>query len=238
MSVYRNNLPITDSQTAPRVYAQRECQATSRRLFATLFWCGFLHGGVHAGQTATSSPALVGNLSSSLPTIVINIDDQYGKPSDTRRFAQAEAVRIFAAAKVRAIWVDGLAADNDDTLLPHVVVAILAPRTERKLTWRAIHRSVVGVAARGGNRAYIFYERLAYLARLRDRPVGTVIGMAIAHEVGHLLLSEHAHSRAGIMRADLDLRAPMPQEFTSGQAAAIRRRLERDKSLSLSAGLQ
>ena len=69
------------------------------------------------------------------------------------------------------------------------------------------------------------YGRLADVARLRDRPVGSVIGIAIAHEVGHLLLGEHAHSRSGIMRADLNLRELIPQEFTRGQGDAIRAKL-------------
>ena len=143
-------------------------------------------------------------------------------PSGTRRFAQAETVRIFAAVGVRAIWMDGMAANQGDTPLKHVTVVILPPRAERRLSRQPIHRSVVGLAARGANRAYIFYGRLADMARLRNRPVGTVIGIAIAHEVGHLLLSDHAHSRSGIMRADLNLKELIPQEFTRRQGDAIR----------------
>jgi len=120
---------------------------------------------------------------------------------------------------------DGLAAGQGDTPLKHVTVVILAARAERMLSRQAIHRSVVGVAARGGDRAYVFYERLTHLARFRNRSVGTVIGIAIAHEVGHLLLSEHAHSRSGIMRADLNLQELIPQEFTRGQGDAIRAKL-------------
>ena len=228
MSVYRDDLRIHDSQTARRIHAQRQCQATSRRLLATLIWCGLLQGWSNTAQAASASPPLVGaprSVSDSNPaTIVINIDDRARMPSHTRRVAKAETVRIFAAAGVRAIWVDGLTDDQGDTLR-HVAVVILAAGTERRISQQAVHPSVVGLAAKGGHRAYVFYARLAEMARLRDRPVGSVIGIAIAHEVGHLLLGGHAHSRSGIMRADLNLRELIPQEFSRGQGDAIRAKL-------------
>jgi hypothetical protein len=54
-----------------------------------------------------------------------------------------------------------------------------------------------------------------------------VLAYAIAHEIGHLLLPEPAHSPFGIMRADWDgddLRhiASGSLQFTAGQADAIR----------------
>ena len=233
VSVYWDDLQINDRQTARRNDAQPQYRATPRRLLASLIWCGLFPGLSSAAQTATSSPGLVGatgNVSISHPaTIVINIDDHSRMPSAIRRFAQEETVRIFAAAGVRAIWIDGLAADQGDTLLNHVVIVILAAgiEVEQISSQRAIHPSVGGIAVTGADRAYIFYGRLAYKARVYGRSVGSVIGIAIAHEVGHLLLSEHAHSRSGIMRDDLNLRELNPLEFTRGQGDAIRAKLLR-----------
>jgi hypothetical protein len=52
--------------------------------------------------------------------------------------------------------------------------------------------------------------------------------MAIAHEVGHLLLPNNSHSFVGIMRADLELTSMLPQEFTPQQSATIRASLSGD----------
>ena len=87
---------------------------------------------------------------------------------------------------------------------------------------------MMGRAARGAGRAYIFYPRLEYAVRLRDRHVGMVLGAAIAHEVGHLLLSKSGHSNIGIMRQDLNLKSHLPLGvlgFTPAQNADIRNTL-------------
>jgi hypothetical protein len=69
------------------------------------------------------------------------------------------------------------------------------------------------------------YPRLESAARFRDRHVGMVVGAAMAHEVGHLLLPKNSHSNIGIMREDLDLKSLRPLGFTAAQSAEIRHAL-------------
>jgi hypothetical protein len=47
----------------------------------------------------------------------------------------------------------------------------------------------------------VFYQRAAELAREGELELGTVLGHAIAHEIGHLLLGSNAHGPRGLMRA-------------------------------------
>jgi hypothetical protein len=50
-----------------------------------------------------------------------------------------------------------------------------------------------------------------------------VVGAAMAHEVGHLLLPKNSYSSVGIMREDLDLKSRRPLAFTPAQSAEIRK---------------
>jgi hypothetical protein len=49
--------------------------------------------------------------------------------------------------------------------------------------------------------AYVFAERVGDLARQDSGQVPPLLGAAIAHEVGHLLLAGDAHTVTGIMSA-------------------------------------
>ena len=84
--------------------------------------------------------------------------------------------------------------------------------------------------ARGIN-LWVFYPRIrAYSAELGlDR--SELLGYVMAHELGHLLLPDGAHSAAGLMRPALDraqVRAAAEGllTFTPDQAGLIRARLQ------------
>jgi hypothetical protein len=60
-----------------------------------------------------------------------------------------------------------------------------------------------------GTYANVFFDRVEILAENRVASPSEILGNAIVHEIGHLLLRSNRHSTAGIMRAqwnDEDLR--------------------------------
>ncbi len=61
--------------------------------------------------------------------------------------------------------------------------------------------SLVDTAARAGSLATIYIDRVAWLAAAAGVDSPVVLGRALAHEIGHLLLGTNAHSHAGLMRA-------------------------------------
>ncbi|MCU1238235.1 MAG: hypothetical protein JWP63_6202, partial [Candidatus Solibacter sp.] len=75
--------------------------------------------------------------------------------------------------------------------------------------------------------AGISYPAVVDIAREMDAEIALVLGTALAHEIGHVLLNSAAHSLSGVMSARM-----RPQEiaaasrgelrFTPAQAAAIR----------------
>ena len=77
-----------------------------------------------------------------------------------------------------------------------------------RLTTRADYRgelplgySLVDTATRSGSLATIYMDRVTWLAEAAGVDGRLVLGRAIAHEVGHLLLGTNAHSESGLMRA-------------------------------------
>jgi hypothetical protein len=97
----------------------------------------------------------------------------------------------------------------------------------------------VGTREYRGHMAYVFYDRVERIARTylsASREPATddmykviLLGHAMAHEMGHLLLP-YGHSATGLMRAewdarDLRLAADGRLNFTSDQAALIRGQL-------------
>ena len=159
------------------------------------------------------------------PTLVIHVDDRTHLSARDRDTAEKEVMRIYAAAGVHAIWSDGFppAKETRADTFAHVTVCILDAWATDMTAGEPLGSTIIGRAAKAAGRAYVFYPRLESAARLRDRPVGLVVGAAMAHEVGHLLLPKNSHSNVGIMREDLDLKSLRPLGFTPAQSAEIRK---------------
>jgi predicted Zn-dependent protease len=98
------------------------------------------------------------------------------------------------------------------------------------VTMMAPPSTALGAAPGGldgpGHIAYVFYSRLPILNAGND---DEIMGLVIAHEIGHLLLPHGSHSDTGIMRGQWDFRALRRISlhalgFTRSQAQEIRRR--------------
>jgi hypothetical protein len=67
---------------------------------------------------------------------------------------------------------------------------------------------VMGISPRNGDApgriAYVFYDAVSRTAKGHDLPVFALLGYAMAHELGHLLLPTDVHGQAGVMRGNWD----------------------------------
>jgi hypothetical protein len=86
--------------------------------------------------------------------------------------------------------------------------------------------------ARYGVQVTVFIDRIEQVAARISPCYATVLGHAIAHEVGHVLLRSEQHASTGLMRAvwdrkDWDRVATAGLWFTVDEAAFIRRELLR-----------
>ena len=83
---------------------------------------------------------------------------------------------------------------------------------------------------RTGVLATVFMDRVELIAGQSDTDAALLLGRAIAHEIGHLLLGTNAHSVSGLMRArwtpaDIRRHSIADWVLTREDAAAIWRRL-------------
>ena len=159
------------------------------------------------------------------------------------RGAQSEAARILGDAGVRTVWLDcptsgrvSLPAPGGDQQEcsgePLGATVILRVLNRSDYDGATLSREVFGYAD-GPALASVLYDRVAGLAYAdgdMNEPA-VILGDAMAHEIGHLLLGPRAHSSTGIMRGQWD-RAQLQralkglQRFTPQQSATIRAVME------------
>ncbi len=150
--------------------------------------------------------------------------------------AEVEAGRILAAAGVDSVWLDCFeprgqfqSGVNQGCAGPlggaTVAVRILPGSTKGEVFSRD---SDLGFAA-GDGLASVFYGRITNFAKGgdgKDSDIPVILGDAITHELGHLLLGPGAHSPTGIMcghwdRDYLRLALRGRQLFTPQQSALL-----------------
>jgi hypothetical protein len=123
--------------------------------------------------------------------------------------AIAQATTIMAAAGVDVEWVDcGAAAAASRT-----ADRCMAPLQRHELALRIVRLpatpahgmlplgdSLVDPSHGTAALATIYFDRVEWLARAGDERTGILLGRAIAHELGHLLLRTNQHGSSGLMR--------------------------------------
>src|SRR5262245_8365221 len=132
-------------------------------------------------------------------------------PAGTLRYARDKVIRIYRETGVDLQWTDSPL----DSSQPDRDASSNRPNifTVRMLTRKKRHPVAVGegmVLGRAvgtsdsGGIVSLFYDQVVRVARTHGQWPGDILGLAIAHEIGHLLLPSPAHSPIGIMRASWD----------------------------------
>jgi hypothetical protein len=122
-------------------------------------------------------------------------------PANLLSNARQHAAAIYAAAGITIVWHDQDSASTCTARHPELSVGIVRePERGRKLQDGAMGLAIVSPTSTGGL-AYIFYTHVQRTARTHYAEPGAVLGHAVAHELGHLLLPYGSHSATGLMRA-------------------------------------
>jgi hypothetical protein len=141
--------------------------------------------------------------------------------------------RLFDLIEVDLAWVSEVPAAG--TRLRVVSVTMWEPPDQK------VPASVLGYAqvapAKRGTRAYVFWRRVERASLNFTASLDKVLAVAIAHELGHMLLPDGRHAKSGLMAAPWD-----PSHFRSAAAGLllfseasaelIRRELERVETLT------
>jgi hypothetical protein len=152
--------------------------------------------------------------------------------------AEEEATAILRKAGVETAWVDCPLSGADLKIYPACQERMGAADFALRLrpsarTPKAAQGDTLGSALaclpyQAGCSAEVFCQRVAdWAGQVENISVYQLLGHAMAHEIGHLLLGANSHSRNGIMRPqwnprDLAIIARASMYFTPEQSAKIR----------------
>jgi hypothetical protein len=153
-------------------------------------------------------------------TLSVRWVDDYGAPKGVTFEARKDAARILAAAGVRLDWQQ---AEEPADLTLYLLARAMLRTSGDALGYTAIDPS----SASGCNFAHLLYPAIEQTARGSETAVSTILGAAMAHEIGHILLNSTAHSPSGIMTATFGYKQTQQAGkrqllFTTDQAAHIR----------------
>jgi hypothetical protein len=141
--------------------------------------------------------------------LVLRVFDRSGDSAESRQAAMLAADSILREADVTATWIDcssgsrlaSHAACTDPLGSGELAIRIAeSPREEAPKGQRALGYSLIEPEV-GGTLATIFSDRVAWLAASSDARYTALLGRAVAHEIGHLVIGTSEHSPAGLMRA-------------------------------------
>jgi hypothetical protein len=157
------------------------------------------------------------------PTIVVQVDDYAGIRRADLVDAEMIADRIYQAIGVRVIWVHEEVPPGDPRGLRVHLRLLSRDMAARKIFQERIANDVLGQAVPPSRCAYIFFHRVSAVARQRLTDYARVLGLTMAHEIGHIVLPSAGHSDTGIMNPNVYLRSKYTLVyFTNEQAEAIR----------------
>jgi hypothetical protein len=180
-----------------------------------------------AGAASAAAPA-------SNPQLTVRLYDYAAVPVRTLAEAKHVSSEIFRAAGITLLWVECSSVENKSSGVedcehvsdPLRLVLRIVPESMEAQLHRP--RRVFGMAVHSD--AFIFYGRIETFSAMEGVSETVILGHAMAHELGHMVLGQTRHSPNGIMmetyRKEALRRAEKGQLlFTPQQAADMRSRL-------------
>jgi hypothetical protein len=140
-------------------------------------------------------------------SILVRIYDSAGVPTSELAAALRTTHEILRRADLGVDWVqcrarrDGPVPAVCDQALSSgdVVVRLIEGSDKESAERRALGYSLFDADGVSGF-ATVYVDRVDWLAKRAQYPRAPVLGRAIAHEIGHLILRSNAHTESGLMR--------------------------------------
>jgi hypothetical protein len=162
--------------------------------------------------------------------LVVRVYDSVGVPPADVERARASVGAILASVGIDPIWRPCHASTCTGPVKPHEVVLRFV-RSTPGAARDSLGSSLIDVSQHAGSLGTIYTDRVRALATQAGVDEGALLGRAIAHEIGHMLIGTSEHSRVGLMRAvwvTKELRRDQPSDwvFSGREGAELRQRLE------------
>jgi hypothetical protein len=141
-----------------------------------------------------------------IDSLLVRVYDGVGVDDAVRKRAFAQAGDIMARAEIEVAWMPcprGIrrATCDQPTTAGEIVVRLVRASAQADLERPgALGYSLVDSSTRQGTLATVFTDRIDRLAVHGKADAGALLGRAIAHELGHLILGTNEHSHTGLMR--------------------------------------
>ena len=157
-------------------------------------------------------------------TILIRSYNNVGVPAAHLAAAREHAQAILHQAGVNIVWTDCWAGSGDKAEKParcqepiagDIVLRLQKTRSGDRSRFVSMGFSLVGTPDAAPFLATVFVDRTESVARNAGVDARRVLGLAMAHEIGHVLLNDNTHAANGLMRADWSQR-----ELRSADAAS------------------
>jgi hypothetical protein len=160
-------------------------------------------------------------------------------PEEQERAAEDVAARVLRRAGIEAEWSDctvigGMGRSDSPpcaaSLRATDLVVYFVDRLEAHFPWvnqNALGYSIIPDTHEPASMAYVSYPRIQKLSASTSASAEDLLGLAVAHEIGHLLFGSNQHANQGIMRAkwrlrDLEAKAWDEFQFTQNQGKQLR----------------
>ena len=165
--------------------------------------------------------------------VVVRVYDANGVMAGTNRAALDYAKKTLEAANVDIIWRVCATSSCDAPMAPGelAIRIVRSPLPERRTGHVPLGDAMVDRVKGVGVLATIYFDRVVWLANEAGVDSRVLLGNAIAHELGHLLLATTSHGPVGLMRAlwsKEEVRRGVSTDWTFAptEITVIRRRAE------------
>jgi len=165
------------------------------------------------------------------PTVLVMLQNDADVPSGLVERARGEVTRLFGLIEVDIAWVTDV--PEPGTRLRVVSITTWEPSDQK------VQPSVLGYTqvapGKRGVRGYVFWRRVERASLTFTASLDQLLAVAIAHELGHMLLPDGSHAEGGLMRAPWDaghFRAASAGllAFSSVSAALIHREMAKERA--------
>ena len=161
----------------------------------------------------------------------VAIHDYAALPPPVVERAKSVAATIYGRIGVSVKWLEkwqvGAELPMNPAACPDSPTALIHVRLfGRSLHSRRLPPGDLGFSVSGATLASVLVERVESVAIRMNQHVGALLGVVMAHEIGHLLLPPNSHA-PGVMAAKIDF-SRIEQggpSFDPGQATRIRTRI-------------
>lgn len=189
-----------------------------------------------------STPSLSRGAVTGWSDVVVRVYDANREIAGTNHVALDFARKTLEAASIDVVWrLCGAPRVCDAPMAPGelAIRIVRLPGPHRYDGILSLGDAMLDMERGSGVLATIYIDRVEWLAHRAGTGMQALLGRAIAHELGHLLLATTTHGPVGLMRAfwsQDEVRRGQPRDwsFAPNELALLRRRAEaRDARLSV-----